>query len=88
MERKYWESFSAGDVLYEVKTDKATVSFDAQDDSIIAKIIAVVGPTEIDCGVPILITVDDESDIDGWCYPNVWFCWYEICLMIQEASSF
>ena len=53
------ESFSAGDVLCDVKTDKATVSFDAQDD------IADVGPTKIDCGVPILITVDDESDIDG-----------------------
>lgn len=60
------ESFSAGDVLCEVETDKATVSFEAQDDGVIAKILADSGPTEIDCGVPILITVDDESDVDAF----------------------
>ncbi len=57
------QSFSAGDVLCEVETDKATVSFEAQDDGVIAKILAQAGPTEINCGVPILITVEDESDV-------------------------
>lgn len=57
------QSFSAGDVLCEVETDKATVSFEAQDDGVIAKILAQAGPTEINCGVPILITVEDETDV-------------------------
>ncbi len=60
------QSFSAGDVLCEVETDKATVSFEAQDDGVIAKILAEAGPTEIDCGVPILITVEDEEDVDAF----------------------
>ena len=57
------QSFNAGDVLCEVETDKATVSFEAQDDGVIAKILADAGPSEISCGVPILITVEDESDV-------------------------
>lgn len=60
------ESFGAGDVLCEVETDKATVSFEAQDDGVVAKILAEAGPTEIDCGVPILITVEEESDVDAF----------------------
>jgi Pyruvate/2-oxoglutarate dehydrogenase complex, dihydrolipoamide acyltransferase (E2) component, and related enzymes len=54
-------SFAAGDVLCEIETDKATVSFEAQDDGVIARILAQAGPDEIKCGVPILITVEDEE---------------------------
>lgn len=60
------EAFSAGDVLCEIETDKATVSFEAQDDGVIAKILADAGPDEINCGVPILITVEDEEDVDAF----------------------
>jgi len=63
---KEGESFAAGDVLCEVETDKATVSFEAQDDGVVAKILADAGPTEIDCGVPILITVEEEDDVDAF----------------------
>jgi len=59
-------SFSAGDALCEIETDKATVSFEAQDDGVIAKILAEAGPTEIDCGIPILITVEDANDVDAF----------------------
>jgi len=55
------DSFSAGDVLCEIETDKATMSFEAQDDGAIAKILADPGK-EIDCGVPIVITVEEEED--------------------------
>ena len=37
------DSFSAGDVLCEIETDKATMSFEAQDDGAIAKILADPG---------------------------------------------
>eukprot|EP00559_Dactyliosolen_fragilissimus_P002333 CAMPEP_0184859814 /NCGR_PEP_ID=MMETSP0580-20130426/4799_1 /TAXON_ID=1118495 /ORGANISM="Dactyliosolen fragilissimus" /LENGTH=502 /DNA_ID=CAMNT_0027356657 /DNA_START=216 /DNA_END=1724 /DNA_ORIENTATION=- len=60
------ESFSAGDVLCEVETDKATVSFEAQDDGVLAKIIAGAGPAEINCGEPICITVEEEEDVDAF----------------------
>lgn len=59
-------SFSAGDVLCEIETDKATVSFEAQDDGVIAKILAQAGPNEINCGVPILITVDDKEHVGAF----------------------
>jgi pyruvate dehydrogenase E2 component (dihydrolipoamide acetyltransferase) len=57
------EAFAAGDVLCEIETDKATVSFEAQDDGVIAKILEEAGSKEIDCGVPILITVEEEDDV-------------------------
>lgn len=57
------ESFSAGDSLCSVETDKATVDFEAQDDGVVAKILAEAGGAEIKCGTPILITVEKESDV-------------------------
>mmetsp|Transcript_78378 Transcript_78378/g.227470 ORF Transcript_78378/g.227470 Transcript_78378/m.227470 type:complete len:475 (-) Transcript_78378:26-1450(-) len=57
------DSFGPGDVICSVETDKATVDFEAQDDGIIAKILAEAGPTEIKCGEPIMITVEDEGDV-------------------------
>lgn len=60
------QSFAAGDILCEVETDKATVSFEAQDEGVVAKILADAGPNEIQCGEPILITVEDESDVGAF----------------------
>lgn len=57
------ESFSAGDPICEVETDKATVSYDAQEDGIIAKILVQAGDTELQVGEPIGIVVDDAKDI-------------------------
>lgn len=57
------DSFGPGDILCSVETDKATVDFEAQDDGVIAKILAQAGPTEIPCGVPIMVTVEDASDV-------------------------
>jgi len=56
------ESFAAGDSLCEVQTDKATVDFEAQDDGIVAKILATDG-TDIDVGVPICVVVEEEEDV-------------------------
>ena len=57
------ESFGAGEVLCSVETDKATVDFEAQDEGVVAKILVAAGPDEIQCGEPILITVEDEGDV-------------------------
>lgn len=39
---KEGESFSAGDVILEIETDKATMDVEAQDDGIMAKIIVCI----------------------------------------------
>ena len=57
------DAFGPGDVLCSVETDKATVDFEAQDEGVIAKILAAAGPTEIKCGEPIMITVEDANSV-------------------------
>lgn len=56
-------AFSAGQAVCEVETDKATVSFDAQDDGFIAKILVQSGSKEIKVGEPIMVTVDNQEDV-------------------------
>ena len=57
------DSFSAGDIICSVETDKATVDFEAQDDGVIAKILAEGGSRELKVGDPILVTVESEGDV-------------------------
>ena len=57
------ESFVAGDSLAEIETDKATIDFEAQDDGVVAKILVESGSGEINVGVPILVTVEEEDDV-------------------------
>ena len=57
------DTFGPGEVLCSVETDKATVDFEAQDDGVVAKILAPAGADEIQCGAPILITVEEEDDV-------------------------
>jgi len=55
-------SFSAGDVVAEIETDKATVDFEAQDDGIIAKIFVEAG-SETKVGDPIMVVVEEWEDV-------------------------
>lgn len=43
---KNGDSFSAGDSLAVIETDKATIDFEAQDDGVVAKILAPEGGGE------------------------------------------
>jgi pyruvate dehydrogenase E2 component (dihydrolipoamide acetyltransferase) len=63
---KEGESFIAGDIFCSVETDKATVDFEAQDDGVLAKILAQAGPDEIKCGDPIMITIEDEAHLGAF----------------------
>lgn len=58
---KEGDKFDAGTAICEVETDKATVTFDAQDEGYLAKILASVG--EIKVGQPIMVTVESESAV-------------------------
>jgi len=60
------ESFSAGDSLAEIETDKATMDFEAQDDGIVAKILVDAGSTEIAVGVPVIVVVEEEEDVEAF----------------------
>lgn len=57
------ESFSAGDSLAEIETDKATIDFEAQDDGVVAKLLVEAGSADITVGVPIMVTVEEEDDV-------------------------
>ena len=51
-----------GDSIAQVETDKASVSFDAQDEFFIAKLLVEQGQ-EVLVGAPIMVTVEEESHV-------------------------
>jgi len=57
------DSIAAGDTIAEIETDKATITFEAQDDAYIAKILVDDGTSDIVVGDPIMVTVEDEEHI-------------------------
>ena len=59
------DKISAGDVLAEVETDKATVAFEATEDGFMAKILQPAGSTRVKVNVPVAIVVEKKADIDA-----------------------
>ncbi|KIK36959.1 hypothetical protein CY34DRAFT_810834 [Suillus luteus UH-Slu-Lm8-n1] len=59
------ESFSAGDVLLEIETDKATIDVEAQDDGILGKIIAQDGSKNVQVGKIIALLAEEGDDISN-----------------------
>lgn len=55
------DELSAGDVICDVETDKATVAFDVQDDGVLAKIISAAGSGEVLVGGPVAVIVEDAA---------------------------
>mmetsp|Transcript_1317 Transcript_1317/g.2958 ORF Transcript_1317/g.2958 Transcript_1317/m.2958 type:complete len:239 (-) Transcript_1317:3030-3746(-) len=56
--------FSAGESIAKIETDKASIDFEAQDDGFVAKILMQAGSgDDIEVGVPIMVTVEEEEDI-------------------------
>lgn len=60
---KEGESFSTGDVLLEIETDKATMDVEAQDDGIMAKIFAQDGSKGVQVGTRIAVIAEEGDDI-------------------------
>ena len=60
---KEGESFSAGDSIAVIETDKASMDFEAQDDGVVAKLLVEAGSGEIAVGVPVMVTVEEEGDV-------------------------
>ncbi|TIB76715.1 catalase-domain-containing protein [Wallemia mellicola] len=59
------ETFSAGDVLLEIETDKATIDVEAQDDGVVAKIILNDGAKNIPVGAPIAVLGEEGDDLSA-----------------------
>eukprot|EP00892_Ulva_mutabilis_P005557 jgi/Ulvmu1/3373/UM156_0030.1 len=57
------EAFSAGDVIAEIETDKATMGWESQDDGVMAKILKPAGTKDIEVGTAVALTVEDESEL-------------------------
>jgi len=62
---KVGDKASPGVALAEVETDKAIVTFESQDDFIIAKILVEAGK-EVKVGDPIMVTVDEAEFVKAF----------------------
>jgi pyruvate dehydrogenase E2 component (dihydrolipoamide acetyltransferase) len=61
--KKEGESFSMGDVLLEIETDKATIDVEAQDDGIMAKILVPEGSKNVAVGSTIAVLAEEGDDL-------------------------
>ncbi|KAL8796622.1 MAG: hypothetical protein Q9195_001012 [Heterodermia aff. obscurata] len=66
---KEGESFTAGDVLLEVETDKAQMDVEAQDDGIMASITQPDGAKGIKVGTRIAVIADADDDLSTLSLP-------------------
>lgn len=57
------DSFSAGDVLLEIETDKAQIDVEAADDGVVAKIYEQNGAKEIPVGKTIAVIAEPGDDV-------------------------
>ncbi|KLU87891.1 pyruvate dehydrogenase complex protein X component [Magnaporthiopsis poae ATCC 64411] len=62
---KEGDKFSAGDVLLEIETDKATMDVEAQDEGILMKIMQGDGAKAIKVGARIAVLAEDGDDISA-----------------------
>ena len=60
---KEGDKVSAGDIIDEIETDKATMEFEAVDDGIVAKILVVEGAEGVLVNSPIAIITDETNDV-------------------------
>lgn len=59
------DKFSAGDVLLEIETDKATMDVEAQDDGIMMKVLTGDGAKGVQVGTRIAVIAEEGDDISS-----------------------
>lgn len=62
---KEGDSFSAGDVILEIETDKATMDVEAQDDGVLFKILASDGAKQVQVGQRIAVLAEQGDDLSS-----------------------
>ena len=60
------QEVAPGDVLAEVETDKATLSWENQDEGFIAKLLVAPGTQGIEVGAPVAILVEDAESVPAF----------------------
>jgi pyruvate dehydrogenase E1 component beta subunit len=62
--KKEGDKISAGDVIAEIETDKATMEVEAVDEGVLAKIVVAAGTEGVKVNTPIAILAVDGEDVD------------------------
>lgn len=62
-EKKEGESFTAGELLLQIETDKAQMDVEAQDDGVLVKILAAEGSQNVSVNSPIAIIAEEGDDL-------------------------
>lgn len=60
---KEGDAYSAGDVILEIETDKATMDVEAQDDGVLAKILIADGKKGVSVGTSIAVMAEQDDDL-------------------------
>ncbi|KAI7843060.1 hypothetical protein COHA_003233 [Chlorella ohadii] len=60
---KEGQAVGPGDVLADVETDKATLSWENQDEGFVAKLLVTEGTKDIQVGTPVALLVDEEEQL-------------------------
>lgn len=68
---KEGQHYNSGDSLLDIETDKATMSVDAIDDGILAKILVPNGTNDVKVGTPIAYLAEDGDDLKTLEYPKL-----------------
>src|SRR5687767_6118 len=61
---KEGDAVSAGDILAEIETDKATMEFEAVDEGTISKILVPEGTDGVKVGAPIALLAGEGESVD------------------------
>ncbi|MEE8173081.1 MAG: biotin/lipoyl-containing protein, partial [Alphaproteobacteria bacterium] len=72
--KKEGDKISAGDMLCEIETDKATMEIEAVDDGVLGKIVTPDGTENVPVNAVIGVILEegeDASALDGWEIPAV-----------------
>jgi len=67
---KEGDSFSSGDVLLEIETDKASMDVEAQEDGIMAKIFVQDGAKSVQVGTRIAVIAEADDDLSALSIPD------------------
>lgn len=59
------DEISAGDIMAEIETDKATMEFEAVDEGILAKIVVPEGTDEVQVGALIAVLAEEGEDAEN-----------------------
>ena len=63
--KKEGDTVSAGDILAEIETDKATMEFEAVDEGVLGKILVAEGTSGVKVNDPIAVMLDEGEDVSA-----------------------